>query len=217
MQMEKYLKEFFEQNKEIILPKRILILILGIGICSFGIYNIHRQTNITEGGVIGLLLLLNHLTGISASILSPILDILCYLLAFRYLGWDFIKLSAISTVSLSLFYKVWEQVGPILPNLSNHPFYAAILGGIFVGVGVGLVIRQGGSSGGDDALALVISKKGKLRISRAYLVTDITVLLCSLSYIPLKRIGYSFITVTISSLLIDWVQNYKKENIVQNN
>lgn len=209
--MVKYLKEFFERNKEVLMPRRILIIILGIGICSFGIYNIHRQTNITEGGVIGLLLLFNHLTGISASVLSPILDIFCYLLAFRYLGWDFIKLSAISTVSLSLFYKVWEQVGPILPNLSSYPFFAAILGGIFVGVGVGLVIRQGGSSGGDDALALAISKTTKIRISKAYLITDISVLLCSLSYIALNRIVYSLITVTISSLLIDWIQNLKRE------
>lgn len=209
--MKNYLKKFFERNKEVLMPKRILLIVLGIGIASFGIYNIHRQTNITEGGVIGLLLLLNHFTGISASILSPILDILCYVLAFSYLGLNFIKLSIISTVSLSLFYKVWEQVGPILPNLSSHPFFAAILGGIFVGIGVGLVIRQGGSSGGDDALALAISKTTKIRISKAYLITDITVLLCSLSYISRNRIVYSLITVTISSLLIDFVQNYKGE------
>lgn len=215
--MKKYLKKVFERNKEVLMPKRILIIVLGIGICSFGIFNIHRQTNITEGGVIGLLLLFNHLTGISASVLSPILDILCYVLAFRYLGLNFIKLSIISTVSLSLFYKVWEHIGPILPNLSHHPLFAAILGGIFVGVGVGLVIRQGGSSGGDDALALAISKTTKIRISKAYLITDITVLLCSLSYIALNRIMYSLITVTISSLLIDWVQNFKRENISQCN
>ena len=43
----------------------------------------------------------------------------------------------------------------MLPDLSGHPLIAAILGGLFVGVGVGLIVRQGGSSGGDDALALV--------------------------------------------------------------
>ena len=79
-----------------------------------------------------------------------------------------------------------------------------------MGIGVGLVIRQGGSSGGDDALALVISKLTRCRISRAYLFTDLTVLLLSLSYIPFQRIAFSLITVTLSSLLIDMVQNLGK-------
>lgn len=78
-----------------------------------------------------------------------------------------------------------------------------------MGIGVGLIIRQGGSSGGDDALALTISHTFGWRLSRCYLFTDITVLVLSLSYIPIKRIAFSLITVTISSCLIDWVKNFK--------
>ena len=59
-----------------------------------------------------------------------------------------------------------------------------------MGVGVGLIVRQGISSGGDDALALVISKLTHCKISRAYLATDLTVLALSLSYIPVTRIAY---------------------------
>ena len=84
---------------------------------------------------------------------------------------------------------------------------AAVLGGLFVGVGVGIIVRQGGSSGGDDALALVISKVTKWRLSFAYLFTDLTVLALSLTYIPVTRIVFSVVTVTLSSFLIDQVQN----------
>ena len=49
---------------------------------------------------------------------------------------------------------LWERVGPVLPDLSGQPLIAALLGGVFVGVGVGLVVRAGGASGGDDVLAL---------------------------------------------------------------
>ena len=83
---------------------------------------------------------------------------------------------------------------------------AVLLGGVFVGVGVGLIVRQGGSSGGDDALALVIHKLTGWRLSRAYLFTDLTVLFASLSYIPFRRIAFSLVTVTVSSLLIDFIQ-----------
>jgi uncharacterized membrane-anchored protein YitT (DUF2179 family) len=70
-------------------------------------------------------------------------------------------------------------------------------------VGVGLIIRQGGSSGGDDALALTISKLTGWNLARSYLLTDLTVLLLSLTYIPFLRIFFSLITVTLSSKLID--------------
>ena len=71
---------------------------------------------------------------------------------------------------------------------------------------LGRIVRQGGSSGGDDALALVILKLTGWRLSRAYLFTDLTVLFASLSYIPFRRIAFSLVTVTVSSLLIDFIQ-----------
>ena len=85
-----------------------------------------------------------------------------------------------------------------------------------MGVGVGLVVRQGGSSGGDDALALVIAKKTKWRLSRAYLFTDLTVLALSLTYIAPMRIIWSLITVTTSSLLIDFVKSAGRSEKRQN-
>ncbi len=76
-----------------------------------------------------------------------------------------------------------------------------------MGTGAGLVIRQGGSTGGDDALALSISRLTGCRIFLAYLATDITVLLLSLTYIPLRRIGFSIVSVAISSLMVDFIKN----------
>ena len=140
--------------------------------------------------------------------ITPVLDITCYLLAFKYLGGRFIKISAVSTLSVSLFYKVWELFPPMLPDLSAHPLAAALLGAVFVGVGVGIIVRQGGSSGGDDALALTISKVTRWRLARCYLFTDVVVLVLSLSYIPFRRIAFSLITVTLSSFLIDRVQSF---------
>lgn len=189
--------------------QKIWWIVLGAAICSFGIHNIHQQTGITEGGVIGAMLLVEHWLGISPAYITPVLDILCYLLAFKYLGGMFIRTSIISTLSVSLFYKLWEQFPPMLPDLSAYPLAAAILGGLFVGIGVGLIVRQGGSSGGDDALALVISKVTHLRLSMAYLFTDLTVLALSLTYIPISRIAFSVVTVTLSSFLIDQVQRFQ--------
>ena len=102
----------------------------------------------------------------------------------------------------------------MLPDLSDVPLAAAVLGGLFVGIGVGLIVRQGGSSGGDDALALTISRVTCWRLSRAYLFTDLTVLALSLTYIPAGRIVFSLVTVTISSYLIDWIKSWGMEAAV---
>ena len=190
--------------------KTIISILLGTAITSFGVYNIHRQTNITEGGILGLLLLCNYWFGISSSLLSPLLDGLSYLFGYKYLGKDFLKTSIFATVSLAAFFWLWEKFPPLLPSLADTPLLAAVVGGLFIGVGCGLVVRQGASCGGDDALALIISRLTPLKISQAYLFTDITVLALSLSYIPVKRIVYSLVTVTISSYLIDFVTTIGK-------
>lgn len=186
--------------------RRIALIAAGTAVSSFGIYNIHQQSGITEGGVIGLILLADHWLGLSPSVATPVLDAACYLFAFKFLGRRFLCLSVASTASLAAFFRLWEQFPPLLPDLSGLPLAAALLGGFFVGVGVGLVIRGGGSCGGDDALALTISHLTKWRVARSYLLTDAVVLLLSLSYIPANRIVFSVVTVIVSSCLIDFIQ-----------
>ncbi len=200
---------FLLKIKEGITIKMLISILIGAAICTFGIHNIHQRTNITEGGVIGLMLLIEHWIGISPAIITPVLDIICYALAFKSLGSRFIKISIISTFSVSMFYKFWELFPPMLPDLSGQPLLAAIMGGLFVGVGVGIIVRNGGSSGGDDALALSISKVTKCQLSRAYIFTDFIVLAMSLSYISFRRIMFSIVTVLISGITIEKVQEWR--------
>ena len=89
------------------------------------------------------------------------------------------------------------------------PLLAAVLGALFVGIGAGLCIRIGGAPGGDDALAMSISHLTGRKIERVYLLTDIKVLALSLSYIPLNRMKYSFLTVILPGQMIGWLQSGK--------
>ena len=197
-QLNKIMLQLLQETKQTFTRKTVISILLGTAITSFGIYNVHRQTGITEGGILGLLLLCNYWFGISSSLLSPVLDGISYLSIF-------------ATFSLAAFFRLWEMFPPLLPSLAGTPLLAAVIGGLFIGVGCGLVVRQGASCGGDDALALIISKTTRLKISQAYLFTDITVLALSLSYIPVRRIVYSLVTVTISSYLIDIVTTFGRD------
>lgn len=186
--------------------KHYSLLLLGAAILSFGLFNVHSQSSITEGGVLGMTLLLNHWFGISPSVSGILLDATCYLIGWRILGSSFLRNAMFASLGFSCCYRLWENIGYIIPDLSSHQIAAAVAGALFVGVGVGIVVKEGGASGGDDALALVISKLANCRISRAYLATDLTVLCLSLSYIPFNKIFYSLVTVTLSSFIIDKIQ-----------
>ncbi|WP_246060681.1 YitT family protein [Enorma burkinafasonensis] len=205
MKMQRKAKDTLEQASPRALARRSLTIALGCAILTFGMHNIHQVVGITEGGVLGGILLLNHWFGIDASIASPVLDAVCYLVGLFVLGAGFLGWSAVSSVLLALFYALWESLPHLLPDLSAHPLVAAILGGMFVGVGAGLVVRCNASAGGDDALALSINKLTGLKLARCYLFTDLTVLVLSLSYIPITKIAFSLVTVFISSPLIDFV------------
>ena len=188
-------------------PLYCLITAAASAVLAFGLYNIHALANVTEGGVLGLILLLEHWLHISPALSGFVLNAACYGFGWRTLGRNFIFYSALSSAAFSIAYALCEQFPPLWPQLYEMPLLAAILGAVFVGVGAGFCVRVGGATGGDDALALVISKVAKCRISKAYLLTDLTVLTLSLSYIPFSRIVYSFITVTLSSRIIDKIQD----------
>ncbi len=193
-------------------PGRCALSLLGSAILAFGLCNIHQFSGVTEGGVLGLTLLLNQWLHISPAISGLVLNAICYILGYRTLGREFAVYSIISCVSYSAFYAVFETFAPIWPPISNHPLLASVLGAVFVGVGVGLSVRAGGAPGGDDALAMSLSRITHLDIQWIYLASDLVVLALSLTYIPLRRIIYSLLTVVLSGQIIGIVQKIKKKS-----
>ncbi|MBQ4550761.1 MAG: YitT family protein [Oscillospiraceae bacterium] len=190
--------------------RKVLLSILGGGVLAFGLYHIHSISGITEGGALGLTLLLNHWFHISPAWSALFINFICYALGLRTLGYSFLLWSALSAGSFSLFYGIFEHFPRLWPAVSELPLLAAILGALFVGVGVGLCVRAGGAPTGDDALAMSLSRRFHIPIERVYLITDLTVLALSLSYLPIGRIACSLLTVTLSGKLIGIIQRYKR-------
>ena len=182
--------------------KSILLIMIGATILSFGSYNFNYQNNVTEGGVLGLLLLLQHVFNISPSITSVVIDFSLFAIGSKFFGNKFLLYSILSTTTLSSTYKIWEKIGFLVPSFTNNMLIASILAGIGVGIGVGLVVRGGGASGGDDVIALLGNKLLKLKVNHVYLVTDAIVLLMSLVYLDIKQVFFSIIAVTISGKII---------------
>lgn len=178
---------------------------------AFGIYNVHAVADVTEGGVLGATLLLEQWLHISPALSSFVLNTACYFLGWRTLGKEFIAYSFLAACGYSAGYGICEQFLPLWPEIAAMPLLAALLGAMFIGIGAGLCIRAGGATTGDDAMAMSLSYITKIPIQWIYLVSDLTVLLLSLTYIPLRRIGYSLLTVILSGQIIGLLQRRKDE------
>ena len=187
-------------------PIRILVALLGAFIQAVGLCNIHAFADVTEGGVLGATLLIEHWFAVSPALSALALNALCYLFGWRTLGKDFLIYSAICSGTYSLFYALLAPFAPLWPGLVESPLLSALVGALFIGVGAGLGVRAGGATCGDDALAMALSRLTKIDIQWIYLLTDGLVLGLSVTYIPLAKLGWSLLTVVLSGQIIGWIQ-----------
>lgn len=193
--------------------KNTALSLIGSAILAFGLYHVHSFSEITEGGALGLTLLLQNWFALSPAVSGLVINGACYLFGIRTLGRRFLICSLISGGGFSGFYWFFERFPALWPELAAMPLAASIIGALFVGVGVGLCVRAGGAPSGDDALAMSLGRLLGWPIERIYLITDLTVLALSLSYIPPRRIIYSLLTVMLSGRIIGIIQRYKKPDL----
>lgn len=188
----------------------LLLILSGSFVLAFGIYNIHSISSVSEGGVIGLTLFIEHYFSLSPALSNLLLTAICYLIGFRVLGKSFIIYSMFSALFYSAFYCIFEQFPRVYPDIAGMPLLASLIGALFVGVGVGLCVRAGGAPTGDDAIAMSFSKIFSKDIRIIYIVSDFAVILLSATYIPWQKLIYSVITVILSGQIIGLVS--KKGN-----
>lgn len=187
--------------------KKVATIMIGATILAFGSYNFNYQNSVTEGGVLGLLLLIKNVFDISPSLTSLVIDLSLFALGTKFFGKKFLLYSILSTFTFSTMYNTFERIGFLVPNLEHNMLLASILAGIGVGIGVGLVVRGGGASGGDDVIALIGNKFTPLKVNHIYLISDGIVLFLSLVYLDFKQIVFSLIAVTISGKIISIIYN----------
>ena len=111
--------------------KSCLIALFGSAFLAFGLYHVHSFSGVTEGGVLGMTLLLDHWFHISPSVSGFIMNLACYAMGWKLLGRQFIAYSILSSASFSLSYRICEQFPPLWPQLADMPLTASLLGAVF--------------------------------------------------------------------------------------
>lgn len=199
-----------KESVYVITLEKLAFIVLGSTILGFGFYNFYYLNNITEGGVLGLLLILKNLFGIHPSMANIAIDFGLLLMGYKIFGKEFFIYSLFASFAFSMSYNLFESLGPLLPQIESG-IINAIIGGSFIGVGAGIIVNTGSSSGGEDALALVIAEKTSWSLTKIYILMDGIILLLSMSYLSETSIFYSMIASTLSGKIMDLFLNHRKK------
>ncbi|WP_313798510.1 YitT family protein [Cytobacillus sp.] len=186
--------------------KNILFILLGSIIFSFGIVHFNMQNNLAEGGFTGITLLLYFLFKWDPSYTNLILNIPLFFIGWKLLGRNAFLYTIIGTVSVSVFLWIFQRYQIIMP-LSEDLTLAALFAGVFIGVGLGIIFRFGGTTGGVDIIARLVNKYAGVSMGKTMFMFDAVVITLSLIfYLSYQEAMYTLVAVFVGARVIDFMQ-----------
>jgi uncharacterized membrane-anchored protein YitT (DUF2179 family) len=163
-----------------------------------------------SGGISGAAQIIQYYTGWPIGVMVFIGNLPLFLLGWRYLGGK--RFALRTAAAITLFSIFTDGLAYFLPldGFTNDIFLLALYGGIFLGVGLGLVYRGRGTSGGSDILGRILNHRKGMSISQAYLITDGFVVLASGFAFGWERALYGLVVIYISGVTAEVVSEGNK-------
>ena len=186
--------------------KNIFFILLGAAIFSFGIVNFNMKNNLAEGGFTGINLILYFLFHISPSITNLVFNIPLFFIGWKLLGRITMSYTIIGTVAVSVFLWIFGQY-PVNIDLHNDLMLVALFAGVFIGVGLGIIFRFGGTTGGVDVIARLVHKYVGWSMGKTMFTFDFCVITLSLlTYLDYREAMYTLVAVFVGAKVIDLTQ-----------
>ena len=187
--------------------RNIIFILIGSAIFSFGIVNINIENHLAEGGFTGITLLLYFLFKFDPSYSNLILNIPIFFIGWRLLGRTTFLYTLIGTFSVSLFLWIFQryEVLNLHLNLQNDMTLAALFAGAFIGIGLGIIFKYGGTTGGVDIIARLAHKYVGWSMGKTMFMFDAVVIVVSiLTYLSYREGMYTLVAVlsVLKSLIL---------------
>lgn len=176
---------------------------LGTILFSIGIDAFLVPHKLVSGGISGVALIQYYITGIPIGVMNLILNIPIVYAAYRWLGRWHVFMTLFGTVVSSYFIDQLHFLS--LYHLTSDPVVGSILGGIFSGIGLGVVYRAGGNTGGLDPIALIIRKYYGMQIGSVLLAINMMILVVAAFVISMDSAAITLISSYISAFLTNKV------------
>lgn len=186
--------------------QNIIGIMLGAAIFSFGFVHFNMQNQLGEGGFSGITLILYFTLNWDPALMNLLLNIPMFILGWHLLGKRSFIYTVIGTLSVSLFIKLF-QLYEVQLHLQDDLFLVALFAGVFLGVGLGIVFRFGGTTGGVDIIARLIQKYFGWSMGKTMFVFDFFVIILSwITFLDERSMMYTLVAVYVCGRVIDFVQ-----------
>lgn len=181
------------------LLRRYFFIIIGATLAAVALELFLIPNSVIDGGIIGISLILNFMTGIPFGILILVINLPFLFFGYKHIGKNFFISSSVAIVLLAIIEFPLKSVGPFVTD----PLLATVFGGLILGAGVGLVIRNGGALDGTEILGILLTKKIPFSVGEFVMFFNIFIFGWAGFVLTWEKAMYSILTYYIASKAID--------------
>lgn len=177
------------------------LIAVGAAAMAFGIAALIVPAHVADGGISGVAITLHYLTGLGVGPLYAMLNVPLLAWAWITLGMRFLWRTLVGVALVSAWMVAFAHLHLVL----GDRLLAALYGGLLVGVGIGLILRAGGSSGGTDIVARYLNDHYGLPYNTTFLITDVAVLAAVAVWVGLPAAMYAWIATNVAGRVVTYV------------
>ena len=193
--------------------KTILGVLVGNLVLSFAVVAFTVPNGIIMGGATGIGLTISHYFPVNLSLIILAINAVLFVLGAVFLGKKFALTTIISSFIYPIFLSMVQSIPGIDKVTENNAMLAALYGGVLLGIGIGLVVRVGASTGGTDILALVLHKWFHVPVAVFLYIVDFSVLGLQMLFSDSEQILYGILNLFLSTVVLNRVMLLGKSQI----
>lgn len=181
------------------LAQRIVMLIIGAAMMSVALEIFLVPNQLIDGGITGVSIMLSHIFGIPLGILLTLLNLPFLIIGYKQIGKTFALSTLFAVILMSIGTQLLHPVAP----MTGEPLLAAVFGGVILGVGVGLVVRYGGSLDGTEIVAIIVAKRMPFSVGEVVMFCNLFILSSAGFVFGWNNAMFSLIAYYIAFKVID--------------
>lgn len=183
--------------------KNYLFIIVGAIFLATGMVGFLIPNKIATGGIAGLSIILHHLFELPTGVILMLVNIPLLLLSLNYLGKKFAIRTIITIVIIALFVDLLGEIYAIAA-FSDNTLLSSLYGGVFVGIGLGLIFKGESSAGAGTIIAKILNEKANIKTGDAILILDaLVVVAAGVVFKDIELALWSLISIYVSAKLIN--------------
>lgn len=186
-------------NKRI---KNILLALIGVAIDAFGMGVFVLPYEFPVGGMTGFSRVVNHYSGLPISVMVGIFSAILFILGLALIGKEFAMTTIMASVAYPLFLGILENVD-LTPFIIENRLLAGLFGGIIYGIGLGLVVRSGSSTGGTDLIGVIAKEKLGLPVAVVMYAVDLIALASQMLFSNIEDVLYGIFVIMVASFAMN--------------